>query len=196
LEHLYAGDDEVAARAALVELRRRHDKNLRAQAYRQCGSNADLHEEAMQRLDMRLWEKRKEYNPEKGRWIPWTKTLLRNIIIDLFRAPGRGGSAPGPGPTGPDASPGDPMDQFPGREPAPDVGVKLQELQQAMTECLQRLQPEQRGALILRELEGLSYEEIGERTEVPWQTAATRVRLAKEKMRECLKRKGYEGGEV
>jgi RNA polymerase sigma-70 factor (ECF subfamily) len=188
LERLYAGDDEGAARAALVELRRRHDEELCAQARRQCGGSAGLRQEAMQRLDTKLLEKRNHYDPEKGKgiWIAWTRTLLWHIIIDLFRERGRF----------PNTSPGDWMDQTPGPGPPPDEETRREELEQAMAECLQRLPPEQREALTLRALDGRSYEEIGEQTGVPWGTAATRVRLAKEKMQAWLRPKGYEGGEL
>src|SRR5262245_59286445 len=129
LERVYAGDDEAAARAALIELRRLHDGTLRAQAHRQCGGSAEMRDEALQRLDLRLWEKRKNYAPEKGRWIAWAKTLLRNIIIDLFRDGDQASGPPPPGPVDPNAVPSHAMDFFESREPPPDKGAKLQELQ-------------------------------------------------------------------
>jgi RNA polymerase sigma-70 factor (ECF subfamily) len=193
LEPLFCGDQEEDAGGALVELRRRHDDKLRDQARRQCGGNTELTGEAMQQLDVRLWEKRKTYNPAKGRWITWTKTLLHNIIVDLFRG---GPDGPGPAPTDPGGPSGDPMDRFPGRAPSSDRRLKLQELQEAMADCLGRLSPEERTALILQVLEDWALEEIAKEAKAPLGTAGTRVYRAKQKMRECLKRKGYEGGEV
>jgi RNA polymerase sigma-70 factor, ECF subfamily len=196
LERLFPGTDEDAARGALVELRRRHDLDLRKQAHRQCGGNGDLSAEALQQLDTRLWEKRKKYDAKKAHWIAWAKALLRNIIVDLFRQRSRDPSTPLPPPTGPDASPADPMAELPDPQPPPDRHIKLEELKTAMDDCLKRLRPEEREALILREQQGLSYENIGKQTGVPWETAGTRVHRAKLKMRECLKRKGFEGGEL
>jgi RNA polymerase sigma factor (sigma-70 family) len=180
LVRILCGDDEKTARAAFNELWHRHEKELRDQANRQCGGNEDLSNEAMQRLYIRLWEKRKKYNPDIGRWITWAKTVLRNIVIDLFRDGARLPGAPLPVPPG----------------PPPDRQLKLQELHQAMSDCLQRLPLKERTALILQVLEGLSLEEIGKQTGVPWETAGTRIYRAKLKMRECLKRNGYEGGEI
>jgi RNA polymerase sigma-70 factor (ECF subfamily) len=193
LERLFCGDQGEDAGGALVELRRRHDAKLRDQARRQCGGDAGRAEEALQRLDVRLWEKRKAYDPDKGRWLTWTKTLLHNIIIDLFRG---GPHGPGPRPPDPGGPPGDPMDRFPGREPSSDRRLKLHELQQAMADCLGRLSPEERMALTLQVLEGRAIEEIAKEANAPLGTAGTRVYRAKQKMRECLERKGYEGGEV
>jgi RNA polymerase sigma-70 factor (ECF subfamily) len=196
LERLFRGDEEEDARGALVELGRRHDKGLRARAYRKCGGNADLSEEALQRLYTRLWEKRKDYNPDKGRWVTWARTILDRIIIDLFRERARSPAAPTRAPNDPDSSPGNWTDEIPGPEPSPDWRLELQELQQAMADCLGRLSPEEREALILQVLEGLSLAEVAERAQVPPATAGTRVYRARQKLRECLKRKGYEGGEV
>jgi RNA polymerase sigma-70 factor (ECF subfamily) len=196
LERLFRDDEEDDARGALVELRRRRDKELRTRAYRKCGGNAELSEEALQRLDARLWEKRKDYNPDKGRWITWVRTILDRIIIDLFRERARFPGVPTPDPTDPDSSPANWTDEFPGREPPPDRRLKLQELQEAMADCLQRLSPEERTALTLQVLEGLPLMEVAERAEVPPGTAGTRAYRARQKLRECLKRKGYEGGEV
>jgi RNA polymerase sigma-70 factor (ECF subfamily) len=196
LELFYPGADEDAARAALVELRQRHNAELQAQADHRCGHNAELSMEALQRLDTRLWEKRKQYDPTKGRWITWAKTVLDRIITDLFRERARFQGAQPQDPTDRDVSPGDWTEQVPGREPPPDWRLKLEELQQAMTDCLQRLPPEERDALTLQVVGGLPLEEIGKRTGVREGTVGTRVYRARRRMRECLKRKGYEGGEV
>jgi RNA polymerase sigma-70 factor (ECF subfamily) len=196
LEGLFRGDPEEDAGGALVELRRRHDKELRPRAYRKCGGQAERSEEALQRLDTRLWEKRKDYNPDKGRWITWARTLLDRIIVDQFRERARFPNPPAPTPPRPDASPGNGADEVPGREPAPDWRLTLRELEQALADCLRRLPPEKQAALIFQVLNGWSLEEIAERARIPRATAGTRVYQAKQRMRACLKHKGYEGGEV
>jgi RNA polymerase sigma-70 factor (ECF subfamily) len=196
LECLVCRNDEEGARAALVELRRRHDEKLRAQARRQCGGRADWSEEAMQRLDARLWEKRRLYEPAKGRWLGWAKVILQNITTDLFREGSRFANPPAPRPRDADSSPGDWTEQVPAQEQPPDWRLKLQELQRAMADCLARLPPEEREALSLQVIDDLSLEEVGQRTGALGRTAGTRVYRAKERMRECLKRKGYERGEI
>jgi RNA polymerase sigma factor (sigma-70 family) len=194
LERLYCGEDEELARGALVELRRRHDDILRRRASCGCGGNKDREEEAMQRLDARLWEKRKTYDPDKGRWIGWVRTILARIIVELFRERARFGDAPIARPADPGSPSRDWTDQIAGQGAPPDWQLKLQELQQAMADCLQRLSPEEREALILQVLEDLSLTEMATQTEAPPGTVGTRAFRARNKMRECLKRKGYEGG--
>jgi RNA polymerase sigma-70 factor (ECF subfamily) len=194
LECLFCRED--GAGAALVELRRRHDDKLRTQARRQCGGRADWSEEAMQRLDARLWAKRKLYEPAKGRWLGWAKFILRNIITDLFREGSRFANPPTPRPRDADSSPGDWTDQLPAPKQPPDWRLEFQELQRAMSDCLGRLPPEEREALNLQVVEGLSLAEVAQRTGAPGRTAGTRVYRARARMRECLKRKGYERGEI
>src|SRR5262245_53137978 len=106
LEHLYVGDEDTA-RGALVELRQRYGGEFRTKARCLCGGNAGLKAEAAQELDARLWEKRKSYQPGKGRWVNWAKTLLHHIVIDLIRRQGRLVQPPAPRPNAPDSSPRD-----------------------------------------------------------------------------------------
>jgi RNA polymerase sigma factor (sigma-70 family) len=200
LERLFCGPDEALAGAALVELRRRHDGALQAQARKQSGGDGELSEEALQRLDVRLWEKRLAYDPDKGRWLPWARVILHNLIVSLHRDRARGlpfteTDPPGPGAAADRPAQG-PAEALQARDPPPDWRLRLQELGGHLTECIQHLSPEERTALILQVLDGLSLQEIGERTGVNEQTAGSRVFRAKKKLRECLKRKGYEGGEV
>jgi len=196
LEDLFRGEDEELARCVLVELRRRHHDELCNRARHKSGGNRNIQDEALQRLDARMWEKRTSYNPDKGRWKNWAKTILDRIIVDMFRERARMEEPPSPRPDAEDSSSGDWTEQIPGREPQADQQLKLQELQKAMADCLQRLSPEERTALELQVLDERSLEEIGQETEVNWRTVGTRVVRAKQRMRDSLKSKGYEGGEV
>jgi RNA polymerase sigma-70 factor (ECF subfamily) len=193
LERLYGGDEEVAAECALLELRWRHETKLHTQACCECGGSRALSEEAVLRLDAKLSKQRKKYSPEKGRWISWARKVLHNIIIDLFREPR-------PIPFSvlqyPDSSHDSLMDRFPSPKPGPDWPTKLAELKWAMDDCLDRLLPEERAALIHQVLGEESLVGIAETAGVPAPTIGTRVHRARQKMRACLKRKGYEGGEL
>jgi RNA polymerase sigma-70 factor (ECF subfamily) len=181
LECLYGGDDEVAAGCALVELRRRHDTARLRQASCECGGDRELSKEALQQLDAILWEKRKKYKPERGRWISWARRVLHNIIIDLLRRGTRDKDVPPPEPI---------------EEDSPEREAKRQELEQVMKGCLHQLSSEERTALILRFWQDLTYEEIARERGILVVAAWRLVRHATEKMRDCLKRKGYEGGEL
>jgi RNA polymerase sigma-70 factor (ECF subfamily) len=193
LERLYCGEKEEAAQFALLELRRRHDTDLQTQAFCECGKSRELSEEALLLFDEKLSNRRKKYTPQKGCWISWARKVLRHTIIDLFRKPKPVLSSDLQVPNRPDDSP---MDRIPSQEPGPGWQSRLAEIREAMDDCLGRLGPEERTALILQVVEGASLGEIAETAGVPAQTVGTRIHRARQKMRACLKRKGYEGGEL
>ena len=59
---------------------------------------------------------------------------------------------------------------------------------QLLKQALEKLPPEFREAVILRELEGLSYKEIAVIADVPVGTVRSRLRLARKTFREALER--------
>jgi len=69
----------------------------------------------------------------------------------------------------------------------PEITAARRELGQAIAEAASTLPDEQRAALILAEIHGLSIAEIASALEVPENTAKTRLFRAREKMREALK---------
>jgi len=69
----------------------------------------------------------------------------------------------------------------------PEIALERRELGQAIAAAAQTLPDDQRAALVLAELHGLSILEIAHALEVPENTAKTRLFRAREKMREALK---------
>ncbi len=62
------------------------------------------------------------------------------------------------------------------------------ERQAAVQDCIGRLEPEYREALVLRDLQGFSYEEIGSMLKVREGTVKSRLFRAREAVKECLKK--------
>lgn len=69
----------------------------------------------------------------------------------------------------------------------PDLTLERRELGQAIAEAAASLPDDQRAALILAEMHGLSIAEIAAALEVPENTAKTRLFRAREKMRDALR---------
>lgn len=69
----------------------------------------------------------------------------------------------------------------------PEIALERRELGRAIAEAAQSLPDDQRAALVLAEIHGLSIAEIAHALEVPENTAKTRLFRAREKMREALK---------
>jgi RNA polymerase sigma-70 factor (ECF subfamily) len=80
-----------------------------------------------------------------------------------------------------------------GREPAdehprarPDHGLELSERQQSVRSALSELSDEFRTVLVLKEIEGLKYEEIAEIVDCPIGTVRSRIHRARLELREKL----------
>ncbi|MBI4667142.1 MAG: sigma-70 family RNA polymerase sigma factor [Nitrospinae bacterium] len=66
----------------------------------------------------------------------------------------------------------------------PQLSIEQMETEKTLAEFLGRLEPERRLAVILRELEGLSYEEIAEATKVPVGTVRSRLARGRRELEE------------
>lgn len=71
---------------------------------------------------------------------------------------------------------------------APDAAVVGESEQRLLSSALDGLAPEFREVVVLRELEGLSYQEIARVTGVPIGTVMSRLARARERLRRALKR--------
>lgn len=80
-------------------------------------------------------------------------------------------------------------------EPAPEEGVESHEGRSVVFDALQRLSPEQRAILILRDARGLEYEQIAEVLDVALGTVKSRLFRARAALREALEAEGLRGPE-
>ncbi|MDB5212177.1 MAG: polymerase sigma factor RpoE [Myxococcaceae bacterium] len=69
----------------------------------------------------------------------------------------------------------------------PELALERRQLGRAIAEAADTLPDDQRAALVLADLHGLSIAEIAEALTIPENTAKTRLFRAREKMREALK---------
>ncbi len=65
--------------------------------------------------------------------------------------------------------------------------ISRNELNQRLNEALKELTPEHRAVILLREVEGLSYDEIGEILQCPRGTVMSRLHYARNRLRTILK---------
>jgi RNA polymerase sigma-70 factor (ECF subfamily) len=72
----------------------------------------------------------------------------------------------------------------------PSAGVDQMETERVLAGLLAQLEPERRLALILREIEGLSYEEIAEAMDTPVGTVRSRISRAREELEAIAKKMG------
>jgi RNA polymerase sigma-70 factor (ECF subfamily) len=78
-----------------------------------------------------------------------------------------------------------------GEHPASDLA--RQDSRETLAQALDRLPPDLREVIVLREVEGLSYKEIGDVTQVPIGTVMSRLSRARKRLQAALAVSGKEG---
>ena len=71
-------------------------------------------------------------------------------------------------------------------ESNPEANFELSARKRALTEAIAALPPNLRAALVLRDVEGLPYDEISEILALPGGTVRSRISRAREKLKELL----------
>ncbi len=73
-------------------------------------------------------------------------------------------------------------------EPLPVEQVEKKEVQAKVQECLNNLEDDYREVLVLRDIQGFSYEEIRDILKIPEGTVKSRLSRARDAMKDCLKK--------
>ena len=134
-------------------------------------------EEAVQDTFLKIWRKARGYDPAKGAAQSWIFTIAKRSAIDVSRREQR---APLP------------TDLTPEDAPVPDANDELTATWQVNL-ALSELPPDQRTAVDLFVLEGLTHAEVAERLELPLGTVKTRIYGGLKRLRETLERRGTMG---
>lgn len=176
-----AGGDEDAF-AQLVAL---HEKKVYNLALRMCGNPEDAWD-AAQEAFLSAWRGLPSFRREAG-FSTWLYRLTSNAAIDLLRRTKRqrGESSLDDENLGIDA-----VD----RTPSPQEQAEGSELRGAVTAGLARLTDSHRQALVLREVQELSYEEIAQVLEVDLGTVKSRISRARSALRKILQESGNLSG--
>ncbi len=162
-------------RQAFGELVLRHRQGVVNVVYRMCG-DMNLAEEAAQEAFIRAWRNLAHYNPHFA-FRSWIYRIALNVALDVLRgerpAGNLGSLSPEDEPHGPEAE-------------EPEAALAQKERAKLVKQAVLALPPECRAALILREYEGLSYQEMAEALNIPLGTVMSRLSYARGRVREKL----------
>jgi len=163
---------------AVRALYRRHGRMVFGVARAVLGTDAEA-EEVTQDVFLRAWDKAESYQPEKAKVVTWLARIARNRAIDVLRQ--------GAAREGRVADTGAGLEQMVDAA-AQDPGLSTEQAwrRAAVRAAMERLAPEQRRALSLAFLQGLTHREIAELLEEPLGTVKTRIRDALHRMRDIL----------
>jgi RNA polymerase sigma-70 factor (ECF subfamily) len=78
------------------------------------------------------------------------------------------------------------------KEAGPEAPLVAHEDREMLRRALEKLPPEFREAIVLREMEGLSYKEIAAVSGIPVGTVMSRLARARERLQECLTESKHE----
>lgn len=170
------GDD-----SAFEELVRAYEKKVYHLALRMCLDQEDAFEIAQEAF-LSAWRGLKFFRGDSS-FSTWLYRLTSNAAIDYLRRKRRQGEGPSLDDEETFIDPPDPG-------PSPQRRAENRELREALDRGLRELSPEHRQVLLLRELQGLSYEEIAGALDLDLGTVKSRIARARDKLRKYLIRSG------
>nr|WP_232784500.1 RNA polymerase sigma factor SigE [Carbonactinospora thermoautotrophica] len=157
------------------EIVRAHAQRVYRLAYRLTGNQHDA-EDLTQEVFVRVFRSLSSYTP--GTFEGWLHRITTNLFLDLARRRSRirfEGLAEDAG------------ERLAGREPSPAQAYDDAHLDADVQRALDALPPEFRAAVVLCDIEGLSYEEIAATLGVKLGTVRSRIPRGRAQLREALR---------
>lgn len=182
----YVKDEEVAFEVLLSRYRR----PLFGFLFRYLG-RMDKAEDVFQEVFFEVIRARKRYRPE-SKFSAWIFRIARNRAVDRLRRDGFREMDSLDDYVSQNNCEGETkINRVVGNDPDPEELTSSNELEQALSQALQKLPPEQREVFWLKEKSGLTLAEIAELTNVSQNTVKSRLRYALEKLRAELTERGF-----
>jgi RNA polymerase sigma-70 factor, ECF subfamily len=132
-----------------------------------------LAEDALQEVYIKVWERARQFDLERGRPLTWLLSIARNHALDLIRARRHRSTL--------DVDALDLADDSPG-----PAGQESDATAQLLARCLQGLSDAQRRSLHLAYAGGLAQEQIAVVLQSPLGSVKSWIRRALRQLRECM----------
>jgi RNA polymerase sigma-70 factor (ECF subfamily) len=156
------------------EVVREHSGRVFRLAYRLTGNRHDA-EDLTQDVFIRVFRSLSSYKP--GTFEGWLHRITTNLFLDQVRRKQRIRF---------DALADDAADRLSGREPPPDRAITDNMLDADVQRALDELAPDFRAAVVLCDIEGLSYEEIATTLDIKLGTVRSRIHRGRAQLRSAL----------
>jgi RNA polymerase sigma-70 factor (ECF subfamily) len=153
---------------------RDHGARVYRLAYRLTGNQHDA-EDLTQEVFVRVFRSLSQYTP--GSFEGWLHRITTNLFLDQMRRKARIRF---------DGLPDDAADRIASREPGPQQLVDDHSYDADVQEALDRLHPDFRVAVVLCDVEGMTYEEISEVLGIKLGTVRSRIHRGRAALREAL----------
>jgi RNA polymerase sigma-70 factor, ECF subfamily len=167
--------------SAWAELVRTHTRRVYAIAYRFTGSDQSA-QDLTQEVFLRVFRSLKNFRAGEGSFAVWLGRLTRNLLIDHYRASKADRAT----------------DSLEARLPMIEESTAIasrtdgmlagREASELLQAGLQRLSPELRETVILRDLEEMEYREIAQMLDIPEGTVKSRLNRGRAELARVLRR--------
>jgi len=168
---------------AWEELVRRHTRRVFNLCYRFTGNSTES-EDLSQEVFLRIYKTLASYRPAFGAFPTWLTSVTRNLLVDHYRRTRRDRITD----SIEDAMPV--LEEKHSSARTPDKLALAAELSDQLQQGLGRLSPDLREAVILRDLQGLEYNEIQVVLQVPEGTVKSRINRGRIELARILEEMG------
>ena len=165
------------------ELVRRHTRRVFNLCYRFTGNSSSA-EDLSQEVFLRVFRTLPSYQSAQGAFPTWLTSVTRNLLVDHYRRTRRDRMTDSLD----DAMPV--LEEKHSSARAPDKLAQAAELSVQLQRGLARLSPELREAVILRDLQGLEYNEVQVILQVPEGTVKSRINRGRIELARILSEMG------
>jgi len=173
---------------AWEEIVQRYNRRIYNICYRFAGSGDDA-QDLTQEVFIKMFRTLSSYDVERGSFMTWVTTITRNLLVDHFRKSKQDRMTDSL-----DAAPSEHEDAMPLSDKIEDKGrsadtsVQGRETRELVHRALQKLSPELREAVILRDLQDLDYRDIATVLKVPEGTVKSRINRGRAELARLLQR--------
>ena len=174
--------------AAWQEIVQQYHRRIYNICYRFSGSPDDA-SDLTQEVFIKIYRTLGTFDGSRAAFMTWVTTVTRNLLVDHFRK-GKYDRVT----ESLEAAPGGQEDgltlveQLQDQSISPERRVQRLQVQKVVHEALQKLSPELREALILRDLQDMDYKEIATVLRVPEGTVKSRINRGRAELARLLQR--------
>jgi len=174
--------------AAWEEIVQRFNRRIYNICYRFAGGGEDA-EDLTQEVFIKIYRTLASFDSEKASFNTWVTTVTRNLLVDHFRKTKNDRITDSmDAPIGGEDEGQALSEKIEDKGVTPDQHVQKQQTQRLVQEALQKLSPELREAVILRDLQDMDYRDIAQILKVPEGTVKSRINRGRTELARLLQR--------
>ena len=173
---------------AWEQIVRQYNRRIYNICYRFAGSPDDA-QDLTQEVFIKMYRTLNSYDVGRGAFMTWVTTITRNLLVDHFRKSKQDRMTDSMDTAASEHEDALPLsEQIRDKGLPPDARVQSREAGESVHRALQKLSPELREAVILRDLQDMDYREIAAVLRVPEGTVKSRINRGRAELARLLQR--------